>query len=212
MLTTAVADGEDEPAAYFLDTRALLDDGSVPGFRVTREWDGVGMKATQSHAVRLERCPAVRFAWPDDLRSLLAGAAPINAAVFTAVILGVVDEAVAEAARKLGPNADSLRPYEQVEWVQAVTEHWLMQQAFEGMLRAIENGADDVLAQALRGKTAAAELAERILLRISRVVGGGTFSHSSPFSSWFEDVRALGFLRPPWGLAHDTLWAMSLGR
>ena len=33
-----------------------------------------------------------------------------------------------------------------------------------------------------------------------------TVSQSS-FGNWFEDVRALGFLRPPWGLAYDGLIA-----
>lgn len=38
-----------------------------------------------------------------------------------------------------------------------------------------------------------------------------TFSRSSPFASWFEDVRALGFLRPPWGLAYDSVAGLTLG-
>jgi hypothetical protein len=42
------------------------------------------------------------------------------------------------------------------------------------------------------------------------VLGGGTFSQRSPFAHWFEDVRALGFLRPPWGLAYDQLFATSI--
>jgi hypothetical protein len=41
------------------------------------------------------------------------------------------------------------------------------------------------------------------------VVGGGSFSRSSPFGRFAEDVRALGFLRPPWGLVHDQLFAAS---
>ena len=45
---------------------------------------------------------------------------------------------------------------------------------------------------------------------IGRVIGGGTYSRRSPFCAWFEDVRALGFLRPPWGLAYDNLFATSL--
>ena len=36
------------------------------------------------------------------------------------------------------------------------------------------------------------------------------FAQHSPFGHWFEDVRALGFLRPPWGLAYDALIADSL--
>ncbi|MDZ7734402.1 MAG: hypothetical protein U5R31_16200 [Acidimicrobiia bacterium] len=102
------------------------------------------------------------------------------------------------------------RAYEQVEWSRATTEHWLAIQAYEGMLRAVESGdRDAAVAAALRGKVAVAELAEQVLLRTTRVVGGGTFSRGNPFSSWFEDVRALGFLRPPWGLTFDSLFATS---
>ena len=63
---------------------------------------------------------------------------------------------------------------------------------------------------ALRGKEAVSDLAESTVLRITRVLGGGTFSQRSPFAHWFEDVRALGFLRPPWALAYDTLFVNSI--
>jgi hypothetical protein len=52
-------------------------------------------------------------------------------------------------------------------------------------------------------------LAESCLGRLCRVIGGGTFARRSPFGHWFEDVRALGFLRPPWALATDGLIADS---
>lgn len=208
MFTTAVPAGEQEPAAFFLDTRALVGGGDVPGFTIAKEWDGVGMAATQSHAVRLDGCRAIRLTWPLQLDALARGAGAVNMCVFTAVVLGVVDEAIAVADERIRPRGDSLRPYEQVEWVRAVNGHWLASQAYEGMLRAVESGdAAAALVAGLRGKTAVAELAEQTLLRIARVVGGGTFSSASPFSSWFEDVRALGFLRPPWGLAYDGLIA-----
>lgn len=210
MLTTAVPSGEDEPAAFFLDTREMASGRDQPGFAIAREWDGVGMAATQSHAVRLDGCRAVRFEWPGTLASLARGAGPVNACLFTAVVLGVLDEAISAAGDRVRPRVAELRPYEQVEWARATTDHWLAVQAYEGMLRAVETGdAEVALAAGLRGKTAVAELAEATMQRIGRVVGGGTFSASSPFSSWFEDVRALGFLRPPWGLAFDGLIAMS---
>jgi hypothetical protein len=41
------------------------------------------------------------------------------------------------------------------------------------------------------------------------VLGGGAYTRHSPFAHWFEDVRALGFLRPPWGFAYDRLGAAS---
>ena len=208
MLTTALPEGEDEPSAFFLDTRALTRDEPLDGFTVVGEWDGIGMAATQSHAVRLDGCPAVRFTWPGAFAELLFGAAPINAAVFTAVVLGIVDEAMADAAGRLAPRAEDLRAYERVEWSRASTEHWLMVQAYEGILRGIESGdGAEALRAGLRGKEASAELAESILGRIARTVGGGTFSRRSPFAAWYEDVRALGFLRPPWGLAFDSIYA-----
>lgn len=208
MFTTAVPAGEEHPAAFFLDTRALVGGGGVPGFTIAKEWDGVGMAATQSHAVRLDRCRAIRLAWPSELDALTRGVGAVNMCLFTAVVLGVVDEAIGVADERIRPRGDSLRPYEQVEWVRAVNDHWLAIQAYEGMLRALESGdAEAALVAGLRGKTAVAELAEQTLLRIGRVLGGGTFSGASPFASWFEDVRALGFLRPPWGLAHDGLIA-----
>ena len=78
-------------------------------------------------------------------------------------------------------------------------------------MRAIEGGdAGVALHTGLRAKQAVADLAEQTLLRLSRVLGGGTFSRRSPFAHWFEDVRALGFLRPPWGLAYDMLFATSI--
>jgi alkylation response protein AidB-like acyl-CoA dehydrogenase len=83
-------------------------------------------------------------------------------------------------------------------------------QAFEGALRAVESGDADVAFHAAsRAKAAVAELAESCLTRLTRVVGGGSYSRRSPFASWFEDVRALGFLRPPWGLAYDGLFGTS---
>jgi hypothetical protein len=76
------------------------------------------------------------------------------------------------------------------------------------MLRAVEEDRDG-RHNAIQGKMAIAELAEAAMGRICRVMGGGTFSRSSPFGYWYEDVRALGFLRPPWGLAYDRLFGGS---
>lgn len=210
MLTTAIPDGEAKPAAFFIDTREIQRGREQPGFSVAKEWDGTGMSATQSHAVRLERCAGVRIEWPDSLESLLRGAGPVNHCLFTSVVLGVLDEAVSVARDRLAPRVDDMRAYERVEWARATTDHWIAEQVFEGMLRALESGdRSAALLAGIRGKTAVAEIAEQVLLRITRVIGGGTFSASSPFAAWFSDVRALGFLRPPWGLAYDGLIAAS---
>jgi alkylation response protein AidB-like acyl-CoA dehydrogenase len=209
MMTTAVPEGETDPTIFVLDVRDRPWDGSA-GLELTAEWDGVGMAATQSHAMRLEQAPAVRLAWNGTLDPITRAAGPFIALLFTAVIFGVLDEAIAAARDQLGRKADGLRPYERVEWSRAELDHWVAVQAYEGALRAIEEpDPANALYAALRGKQAVADLAETALLRVTRILGGGTFSQRSPFAHWFEDVRALGFLRPPWALAYDGLFATS---
>ena len=210
MITTAIPEGESEPTVFVLDVRDRPWDGSA-GLTLTAEWDGMGMAATQSHAMRLEGAPAVRLAWKGPLDPITRAAGPYVATVFTSVIVGVLDEAIDVAREQLRRKSDQLRAYERVEWSRAELDHWVAVQAYEGALRAIEGG-DPATAfhAALRAKEAVADLAEAVLLRLTRVLGGGTFSRRSPFAHWFEDVRALGFLRPPWPLAYDALFATSI--
>jgi alkylation response protein AidB-like acyl-CoA dehydrogenase len=211
MVTTALPQGEAEPAIFIVDTRDRPWDGSS-GLTLLAPWDGVGMAATQSHAMRLERCPATRMAWDGPITDVTLAAAPLVANLFTAVVLGVLDEAVETARAQLAAKASGLRAYEQVEWTRAEMDHWLAVQAFEGAIRTVSTGEPGpALHATLRAKQSVAELAETTLGRLARVIGGGTFSRRSPFSAWFEDVRALGFLRPPWGLAYDGLFATSFG-
>jgi alkylation response protein AidB-like acyl-CoA dehydrogenase len=210
MFTTARVEGEDDPAAYVVDVRDL--DAVADALRVTAPWDGAGMAATQSHAVRLDAMPATRLAWNGTLPELQLNNGGFVLALFTAVVLGVVDAAMAEAARILGPRKDGLRAYEQTEWVRADADHWLAQAAYDRMIATIERGDPaKSLHAGLRAKLAVAELAEQILSRVGRVVGGGSYSRRSPFAYWYEDVRALGFLRPPWALTYDNVFATGWG-
>jgi hypothetical protein len=94
--------------------------------------------------------------------------------------------------------------FERVSWTKAVNDVWLAEQAFEGMARAIESSGSATVVQ--RGKLAISELAEGSLLAISKTIGGASYSRSNPFGQWSQDVRALGFLRPPWSLAYDRLF------
>jgi alkylation response protein AidB-like acyl-CoA dehydrogenase len=204
MLTTAVPEGEPDPDWFYVEVRDVPWDGSK-GMQLIAEWDGHGMAATQSHGMAFERFPATRIAWPGNWRQIADAAGPFVGCVFTAVVLGVLETAVATARASVLKRPDELRPYEQVEWTRAESEAWLAVQAYEGMLAAVETKPAphrDVL----MGKESVALLAESCLLRICRVLGGGTYSRRSPYGHWFEDVRALGFLRPPWGLAYDVLF------
>jgi hypothetical protein len=115
------------------------------------------------------------------------------------------------ARQQLEKRSTALGAYEQVEWTRAEMEGWLIQQAYEGMVGAVEQKGSGALREVLLGKTAIADLAEACLGRLCRVMGGGTYARRSPFGFWFQDVRALGFLRPPWGLVYSQLFQSGLG-
>lgn len=205
MVTTAVPEGEPEPDLFFLDMRGVPWDGSA-GVKLMGRWDGHGMIATQSHAMQFEDFSATRCAWQGNIRKLGEAANAFINCAFSAVIVGIVETAIETARQQLEKRQTSLRAYEQAEWARVEMEGWLIQQTYEAMLRAVEQKGALARRDGLLGKTAIAELAETALGRVCRVLGGGTYARHSPFGFWFEDVRALGFLRPPWVLAYDQLF------
>jgi alkylation response protein AidB-like acyl-CoA dehydrogenase len=152
--------------------------------------------------------PGRRSAHPGNLLKRMEATGGFIQCAFTSVIVGVVETAVEAALQHVAHRRDTLRAYERVESSRAEMEGWLIQQAYDGMLRAVEDGKEG-RRRAAQAKTAIAELAESATARICRVIGGGTFSRSSPFGYWYEDVRALGFLRPPWALVYDNLFEWS---
>ena len=56
----------------------------------------------------------------------------------------------------------------------------------------------------LLGEKAIGELAGAEMLPICKVIGGGSYS---PFG--LHDVRAAGFLRPPWGFTYGPIFEES---
>ena len=98
-----------------------------------------------------------------------------------------------------------MRAYEKVEMIRCRNELWLAEQAMEGALRAIEASEVDAQTTALRCKVVCAELVDTALGRMAKVVGGASFSKAMPLAQWTQDVKALGFLRPPLPLAFDQL-------
>ena len=203
MTTTALVPGYAEPPTLFLDMRNVPWDGST-GLTLLQAWDGLGMRATQSHAFRMQGFPATCIAAISAAAQARAVLAPMMAVMFGAVALGVVDQAMRWARARVARMAP--RAFEQTEWLRAENEAWLMAQAYEGAVRAAEQGPGLAASvAALQAKLCMAELGEVLLLRLGRVVGGASFSRSQPLGQWTQDVRALGFLRPPWGLAVDQL-------
>lgn len=207
IITTARPDGEDSVEDFFVDLRDNPLDGSQ-GVKIIAPWDGHGMTATQSHGLTFEDMPAQRRAWPNSGDQMRPMAAPAVACMFTSVIVGVVENAVQTAREQLRKKRDQLSAYEQVEWSRVEMEAWQVEQLYRAMLRSLSD-PETRRRQCLLGKTAIAELSETALTRLSKVIGGSSFSRFAPYGAWAQDVRALGFLRPPWGLAFDQIFAGS---
>ena len=208
MITQAVPAGESDSETFILDVRGVPWDGSA-GMRLVAEWDGHGMQATQSHAFEFADFPAIRIACPEKNR--VEGGLFFPAAC-AAVVVGVVETALEAADQAIRGRGGALVDYERVEWTNAQLDGWLIKQAYEGMLRVVEDRDRNPSLDILRAKASIAQLAESALLRICRIVGARTFNRSSPFGFWFEDVRALGFLRPSWRVAYDDLIRIGEGQ
>jgi alkylation response protein AidB-like acyl-CoA dehydrogenase len=202
MVTTAIAENDGQVDTFFLDMRNKPWDGSQ-GVQLIAEWDGHGMTATQSHGMMFNNFPVKRMAWEKEFSVATKPGSIMGPAVFTAVITGIIQIAVKTAKVSIMKNLDTLRPYDKVEWTKIETKAWLIEQAYEGMIRDIESNDTPAVGKA---KLAVAEMADEIMNSICRVVGGGSFARKSPFGFWAQDVKALGFLRPPWPLAYDQLW------
>jgi len=104
-------------------------------------------------------------------------------------------------------RAAHCEPSNRVEWAAAEQEAWLIGQAWEGALRTFDQGTQN-RRTVLLAKTSVARLAESVLSRLCKLSGGSAYTWYSPLGAWFEDVRALGYLRPPWALAYDQLYTM----
>jgi alkylation response protein AidB-like acyl-CoA dehydrogenase len=210
MTTRAIAQGETAPDLFFLEVRNQPWDGST-GMRLAAEWQGHGMMSTNSHAFEFKDFPATRVAWPGHQAELMAGNAGLGSIAFTSVSVGVVDAAMAYTRQRLKEGmsrGSALRAFQQVEWTLAEQEAWLIEQAFEGTLRIFDQGKLD-RQSVLLCKENVARLAESVLSRLCKLTGGTAYTWYSPLGAWYDDVRSLGYLRPPWALAFDNLFNMS---
>jgi hypothetical protein len=210
MTTRAVPAGESAPDLFFLETRNHPWDGTT-GMKLTAQWRGHGMMSTNSHAFEFKDFPATRAAWPGHQTELMAANGGLGSAAFTAVIVGVVDAAMDYVRQRLKGSmsqGSSLRAFQQVEWTMAEQEAWLIDQAWEGTMRSFDDGKQ-TRRTLLMAKESIARLAESALGRLCKLSGGSAYTWYSPLGAWFEDVRALGYLRPPWALAFDQLFEES---
>jgi len=209
MTTRALPEGETTPDLFFLEVRDQPWDGST-GMKLTAPWLGHGMMSTNSHAFEFQDFPATRVAWPGHQAELMAANSGLGGMSFTSCIMGVVDAAMDYTRQRLKEARDqgsTLRAYVQVEWTRAEQDAFLIDRAWEGTLQSLDRGVID-RRTILMTKECVARLSESVLSRLCKLSGGTAYTWYSPLGAWYDDVRALGYLRPPWALAYDNLFNM----
>ena len=210
MITQAVPVGERVPDLFYLDVRDVPWDGST-GMTLKAPWRGHGMRSTNSHAFEFQDFPATRIAWPGHREELMAANGGLGGVAFASVIAGIVEAAMAFSRERLQvgiSHGNDVRAFQRVEWSLAEQEAWLIDQAWEGGLRTFDQGTHN-RRTVLLAKTTIAQLAESVLNRLCKLSGGSAYTWYSPLGAWYDDVRALGYLRPPWALAFDQLYQAS---
>jgi alkylation response protein AidB-like acyl-CoA dehydrogenase len=210
VVTTGRRPGAEEPEWFFLDVRGTPWDGST-GMTLKAGWDGHGMASTGSHGFTFADYPATRMAWPGHWRDVMEGTGGAGAIINVAPFVGIVDAAMKHMREEFvrrDQRPETFRAFERIEWTEAHRETWLVHQAFDGALSAMERKGR-ARHEVMLASASIAVLAESILTRLCRIAGGSAYARHSPLGFWFEDVRALGFLRPPWALASDALFALS---
>jgi alkylation response protein AidB-like acyl-CoA dehydrogenase len=210
MLTTALRPGADAPDWFFLNVRDAPWDGST-GMTLKAAWDGHGMPATNSHAFAFKDFPATRMAWPGNWREVSERTGGSGALGYTAVFPGIIDAAMRHMREEFirrGRQPENFKAFDKIEWTHAHREVALINQCYEAALTAIERRGT-ARHEAALAKANIAVLAASVMDRLCRIAGGGAYARQSPLGFWFEDVRAAGFLRPPWATAYDSLFTMS---
>lgn len=210
MMTTGLRPGADSPDWFFLDVRDTPWDGST-GMTLKAAWDGHGMPATNSHAFTFKNFPATKVAWPGTWREASDATGGLGGLFLTAPFLGIMDAAMRHMRDEFirrDRQPSTFTAFDKIEWTHAHREVALIYQAYDSALYAVEHTPNARHEVAL-AKANIAMLADSVMTRLCRIAGGSAFARHSPLGFWHQDVRAAGYLRPPWAIAYDGLFTMS---
>ena len=195
-------------ADYFFST-AKKEDGSVeffvlnaraPGVAVAADWDGFGMRSTESHSVRLAGAAArEQLGWP----GFLDGARPTSWwwCLFAAIPLGCA-AAVLRAVGTPAPKSPAVRA--------RCADALMRIESLRAYLRDTASrwrpaGPRELEARMLRTKTYVSQEATRLCGELFALSGGRHYTRGGAAARALADSFAGTALRPPLPLALETL-------
>lgn len=175
-------------------------DSGAPGVEVLDDWDGFGMRSTESHGVRYQHAPATAIL---GFPNFLEAAQPVQYwyNLFAAIPLGCA-RAILHSLGSPAPVSPAVRL--------RLSEAQMRYEAMRAYL--LETAADfrpaagpAYAARVLRTKTYVTQEATKLCAELFALSGGRHYSRSSAVARSFADAFAGTALRPPLALALDLL-------
>ena len=196
--STAKVTQEDLPGAGVVEFFLVKVDGE--GVSILDDWDGFGMRPTESHTVRYHAAPALEvFGFPNFIERVQ----PIQYwfCLFAAIPLGCA-KAILRATATPTPQSPALR----LRLAEATMRYEAMRAYLLETARAFRAGAGPVYAaRALRTKTYVSQEAVKLCAELFALSGGRNYRRTSAVARALADSFAGTSLRPPLALALDGL-------
>lgn len=178
----------------------FLIDAGAPGVQIGCDWDGFGMRSTESHSVRFEDAQARDLL---GFPGFIEGAQPLSWwwCLFAAIPLGCA----ASMLRALGEPAPS-SPALRLRLAEALMRYEAARAYLLDTAARFRPGADPAYrARVTRTKTHVTQEATRICADLFALSGGRHYTRSGRLSRTLSDAFAGTALRPPLPLALDML-------
>ena len=196
--STAKVSAEDLPGAGVVEF--FLVDVDSPGVEVLNDWDGFGMRSTESHTVRYDAARAREMVGFPDFVNLVQ---PLEYffCLFAAIPLGCA-KAVLRAIASPTPQSPALR----LRFAEATMRYEAMRayllQTAEGFR---PRAGIAYAARVLRTKTYVTQEATKLCAELFALGGGRNYRRTSLVARMLADSFAGTALRPPLALALDRL-------
>ena len=196
--STAKVDPEQLPGCgvvefFFVPTAA-------PGVEILDDWDGFGMRSTESHTVRYNDAVAEDYLGFPDFINIVQ---PLQAwfCLFAAIPLGAVGGMLA-ALSSPAPTSPALR----LRLAEATMRLEALQAYLYETAREWQPGAPPAYrARVLRAKTHVTQESARLAADLFALSGGRSYRRGNPVARAFADTFAGTALRPPLALGLETL-------
>jgi isovaleryl-CoA dehydrogenase len=196
--STAKVTPEELPGAGIVEF--FFVDAHAPGVNILNDWNGFGMRSTESHSVRYEGAIASSIlGFPD----YIARVQPLQYffCLFAAIPLGCA-RTMLEALGKPAPQSPAVR----MRLAEAQMRYEAMRAYLLETADAFRPAAGPAYAaRVLRTKTYVTQEATKLCAELFALSGGRHYSRNSAVARAFADAFAGTALRPPLALGLETL-------